>query len=151
MHERSQMSRVSLKGVVVGGITDILATNIAALPVVFYLVSTIDLSATPEDQIVRLITSSLQSSARIFTILTVSGSICSLLGGYVAARIAKRGVVLNGFLSSFLCLALSLYSLLWGTCPIPVWQHVALLPLGPACGAIGGYVMTVQNPPSNVS
>ena len=40
------------------------------------------------------------------------GAACSVLGGYVAARIAKRDEILNTAVSSFLCVGMELYAML---------------------------------------
>lgn len=39
------------------------------------------------------------------------GALCSVLGGYVAARLAARSELVNGALSAFLCIAFGLYAL----------------------------------------
>jgi hypothetical protein len=72
----------------------------------------------------------------------VGGAMASVLGGYVAARIAKRGHMWNGALSSYLCIGSSIYALGTGAGgTIPLWQHIAFLPLSPALGALGGYIV----------
>jgi len=147
------MRPISFRGVVVGGVTDVLATFIVTLLVGFYVLSTLDLSGIPQDRVGSAISSALRSSVRVFSIQTVLGGACSVLGGYVAARTAKRNEVLNGSLSSFLCLVFGSYSLVSGTgaeC-IPRWLHVALLPLSPVCGALGGFLRAVQIRPSDAS
>lgn len=63
----------------------------------------------------------------------VGGAMASVLGGYVAARIAKRGHLWNGALSSYLCIGSSIYALVSGAGgTIPLWQHIAFLPSSPA-------------------
>jgi len=60
----------------------------------------------------------------------ILGALCSVLAGYVSARIAKHDEVLNGALSSILCVVGGLYSVLSGSAAL----HLALLPLGPVLG-----------------
>jgi len=68
------------------------------------------------------------------------GSLCSVFGGYVAAWIAKHDEVLNGALSSILCVGSGVYALLGARAAGDAALHLALLPLSPALGALGGYL-----------
>ena len=56
------------------------------------------------------IMSLVHADTTLHSIQLALGLACSILGGYVAARIAKNGEVLNGALSSFLCILLGIYS-----------------------------------------
>jgi fructose-specific phosphotransferase system IIC component len=68
------------------------------------------------------------------------GMLCSILGGFVAARIAKRGALLNGALSAFLCVGFGVYALVSKTNTVSPWMHAAGFLLSPALGALGGYL-----------
>ena len=61
------MRKISIKGVLLGGITDVLNTNILAIPLIIYVMAKMDWSHTPKDQLNA-----------------------AILGGYVAARLAKH-------------------------------------------------------------
>jgi hypothetical protein len=69
------------------------------------------------------------------------GGLCSVLGGFHAAWIAKHHEILNGAASSFLCIAMGLYSLA-GKTPVDGF-HIALPVVSPALGALGGYLRTL--------
>ena len=69
-----------------------------------------------------------------------------MLGGYVSARIAKHAEVLNGALSSILCVGSGVYAVINLGSAGSLWLHLALLPLSPALGALGGYLRSRQNP-----
>lgn len=75
------------------------------------------------------------------------GSIGSVLGGYVAARISKRDEVLNGTLSSILCVSSALYAFISGTAAGYRWSYLACLLLSPALGALGGLLRSRQIAP----
>jgi hypothetical protein len=63
----------------------------------------------------------------------------------VAARMAKRSYLLNGALSAYLCVGSSIYALVTGHGgTIPLWQHIAFLPLSPALGALGGWIVATR-------
>jgi hypothetical protein len=125
------MKRISPKGVVIGNIVDIVSTNLAALPIMMYIVISTGSSGDLDATIQAVKESSVFTPASI-----VLGALCSVLAGYVSARIAKHDEVINGALSSILCVAIEVYTLLLGsTAP-----HLVLLPLGPVLGALGGYL-----------
>ncbi|MCG2641381.1 hypothetical protein ACFPFP_18750 [Bradyrhizobium sp. GCM10023182] len=70
------------------------------------------------------------------------GGLCSVLGGYVSARIARHDEVLNGALASILCVGLGIYAAARGTGHL--WLDILYLPLGPALAALGGYLRSRQ-------
>jgi hypothetical protein len=73
------------------------------------------------------------------------GCLCSVLGGYVAARIAKHDLLLNGALSSFLCLASGLYAIFFARHEdIQVWKIILGEILSPSLGLAGGYLCLLQ-------
>ena len=67
-----------------------------------------------------------------------------VLGGYLAARVAKRGEVLNGALSAYFCVGLGIYGMAVGQAAVPVWQHLVSFVASPALGALGGYLRLRQ-------
>ena len=97
------MSKLSFKGVLVGGITDIVASNILALPIIVYsMLTKIDLAHLPGNEVAPAITAALRANGPLFALGTLLGMGCSILGGYVGARLAKHAELLNGALTSFL-------------------------------------------------
>jgi len=126
------MNRISLKGVVIGNIVDQVSTIIALLPIMMYILIASGPSGDTADSITQVLTAS--SVFRVSSIIL--GALCSVLAGYVSARIAEHDEVLNGALSSILCVAGGVYSVLSGSAAL----HLALLPLGPVLGALGGYL-----------
>jgi hypothetical protein len=132
------MNRISLKGVVIGNIVDIVSTNIAILPIMIYIL----ISSGPSGATADSITQVLKASTVFSVSSIILGALCSVLAGYVSAQIAKHDEVLNGALSSILCVAGGVYSALSGSTAL----HLSLLPLGPVLGALGGYLNSRQNP-----
>jgi hypothetical protein len=68
------------------------------------------------------------------------GALASVLGGYVAARLAKRGAVLNGALSAFLCVGFGVYAMFTKPDAMGPWAHVGFLVVSPMLGAVGGWL-----------
>ena len=74
----------------------------------------------------------------------ILGGVCSVLGGYVSARIAKHDELLNGANSSILCVGGGTYAVISGSAADDLWMHLVCLPLSPALGALGGYLRSRQ-------
>ncbi len=138
------MKNVSIVGAAIGGVVDIVATNIAALPFVLYVMTSRGLMNLPKAEMTAQVMTAIKGSAVLYLTLGLSGCLCSILGGYVAAVLARRAEVLNGALSAYLCLAFSVWGLVMGQEQLPTWLHLVLLPLSPFLGALGGYLRLVQ-------
>jgi hypothetical protein len=136
------MNKVSIRGVVVGGITDIVATVILTFPLVLYVIA--DLTDTLNDPLQAAVTATIQGSPLLYGLESVIGLACSVLGGYVAARVAKHDELLNGFLASSLPVALGVYSLATANDSGPLLVPVLLLMASPLCSGFGGHLRLVQ-------
>jgi hypothetical protein len=139
------MSKVSVKAVFVGGITDIASTFILGIPLlIIFVIAKVDFAHLPKDQVQGAVAASIHGNTLLYAILLLVGAACSVLGGYVAAWLAKHNELLNGSLSSFLCVALGLYSLgagkESGTLPVNLLELLA----SPILGLLGGYLRLTQ-------
>jgi hypothetical protein len=134
--------RVSILGVVIGGITDVATSSILAMPVVIYEMVKYDLLHAPNGP--AAIASSIHSSVWLYGLQLTIGLGGSLLGGYVAAWIAKHDEPLNGLLSSFLCTAIGIYSLLSGKDSQSVLVQILLVSAAPVFAFLGGYLRQSQ-------
>jgi hypothetical protein len=130
------MKRISFMGVAIGNITDIVATNVVLLPVTLYIMAGA-LGGSPSG---NPVTGILARSALFIVASSVLGGLCSVLGGHVSARIAKHDHLLNGALSSILCIAIGVYGLILGSSAEHPWLYLADIPLSPALGALGGFL-----------
>jgi hypothetical protein len=129
------MNRISLKGVAIGNIADIVATYVVLLPLTVYIAIS---SGLPPAEI-------LKAGTVFYVFYAILGGICSVLGGYVSARIAKHDELLNGALSSILCVGGGLYAVISGSGADDLWMHLVFLPLSPALGALGGFLRARQH------
>jgi MFS family permease len=134
--------RVSFVGVASGGITDVVSSSLLAAPLVVYLVVKFDHLHGAERS--AAIASSIHSSAWLYGLQLTVGLACSALGGYVAAWIAKHDELLNGLLSSFLCVAIGIYSVFSNKDSQSVLVQVGLLVASPAFALLGGYLRHSQ-------
>ena len=125
----------TLKGVVMGNITDIVATYVVMLPLIIYFAAS---SGLPPAKIFK-------ESTVLYVSCAILGGVCSVLGGYVSARIAKHDELLNGALSSILCVGGGMYAVISGSAADDLWMHLVFLPLSPALGALGGFLRARQH------
>lgn len=135
--------KLSILGIVMGGITDVVSSGILAMPVFIYVMVKHDLLHAPNGP--AAIASFIHSNAWLYGLQLTIGIGCSVLGGYVAAWIATHDEPLNGLLSSFLCVALGFYSLFSGKDSQSVFVQILLLVIAPAFAFLGGYVRQSQN------
>jgi hypothetical protein len=135
------MKRVSFKGVAIGNVVDIVASNVVMVPVMIYLLASAK-TGSPPDHGAASVTEALKTSNVFLAASSTLGGLCSILGGYVSARIAKRDELLNGTLSSIVCIGLGVYAVVNGTGQL--WLHLLYLLLSPAFGALGGYLRSRQ-------
>jgi hypothetical protein len=140
----SVMSKVSIPGVAVGGVVDILASNALSVPLAVYLASKINLNQVPENQIPDQMLGLLHANPGLYALQLLIGVACTVLGGYVAALIARREQVLNGALASFLCVAFGVYAIVSGKSADPTAIQVSLIVLSPILGAAGGWLRLKQ-------
>ena len=131
------MGRLSVKGIVVGGIVDIVGSNLLAIPVILYAMSQLPYGPRDAAAVFHLI----QGSIVLYGLMFVLGAACSIGAGYVAASLAKHDDVLNGAFSAFLCVGSSLWGLTSGHAQgVPTWLVLVSLPGSPMLGALGGYL-----------
>ncbi len=138
------MSKVSIKAVVLGGIVDIVSSILLAIPFSLYVTLHIDLSNVPKDRVASTINAATQANIPLYLTELLIGLACSVLGGYVAARLAKQDELLNGALSSFLCVALGIYTITAGKDSHALWVQILLLLASPVLALLGGYLMQRQ-------
>jgi|SRR5215469_7173266 len=134
------MRKISVKGVLIGGIVDIVSSGFLGLPLAVYALSKVDTAHTPKDQLGAAIVAVTHASPWLYATQLLVGLLCSVLGGYVAAWLAKRDELLNGTLSSFLCLVVGFYSILLGKDSHAAWVQFLMLIASPICGFFGGYL-----------
>jgi hypothetical protein len=138
------MSKISIPGAIIGAVVDVVSSVVLGLPIGIYALSKVDLAHTPEDQVYAAIIAATRGNAVIYWSQLAIGLACSILGGWVAARIAKRAEPLNGVLSSFLCVALGILILRTGASSESAGAQILLLAASPAMGLLGGCLRFLQ-------
>ena len=140
------MKKLSILGIVVGGISDIVLTNILAIPLlVFVLVTRVHYTpAMSSQQLTDALTNGLMGDPMLFAVQLLLGSLCSIFAGYLAAWIAKHNELLNGSLSAWLCVASGICSLVIKLDSAPWFLTLIGFILSPALGLLGGYLRLLR-------
>jgi len=137
------MARISIKAILIGGLTDVGLTMILGLPIGIYAALVVDVAHIPKNQIHSAITAVMHRPGIYFSEMFI-GFACSVLGGYVAARIAKHDELLNGCLASFLCVAGGVWTISTGRMTDPLSREILLLITSPLLSLLGGYLRLKQ-------
>ncbi len=142
-----RIKRASIKGILFGAITDIVSTNVVMIPVIAYLIHSQEVMGVPVEKATSSVSEILNGNSTLYFFTACGlGGLSSMLGGYVGARIARHDEILNGALTSFLCIAIGIYAFVSGHVHAtgPLWQLLLSMPLSPALGALGGYLRLRQ-------
>jgi Kef-type K+ transport system membrane component KefB len=124
------MNRISIKGVAIGNLIDVALEYLVGIPIGVFML----MRGYPIDK------PALLDNGSFFAAAVVLGSLCSILGGYVAARIAKHDEILNGALSSLLVVGIGVHAVINGDAAGHLVRDTAFLPLSPVLAAFGGYL-----------
>ena len=123
---------------------DIVSTNLLMFPLMVYVAATHDMSSVPKGQAGARMIAILGESAGLQVAGWFLGLLATVLGGYVAARIARRAEIVHGALSAWFCMGLGVYGLAVGIGAAPAWQHALAFVLSPTFAAFGGYLRRRQ-------
>ncbi len=140
------MKKFSILGIVVGGISDIVLTNILAIPLLIFVLTT-RVHYTPSmssQQLTSALTQALMGDPGLFAVQFLLGSLCSIFAGYLAAWIAKHNELLNGSLSAWLCVASGICGLAIQADTAPWFLTLIGFLLSPALGLLGGYLRLLR-------
>jgi len=138
------MRRLAIRSIIVGGLVDVFASNFfgtISQVVVLLILSIRHTSLEDAPAATRVIVA---GSALFFAAQLVIGALCSVLGGYIAARLARHDERLNGAFSSVLSVVSGIVVIAIGHNPEHFIQHVLILPLKPIFGYAGGYLRERQ-------
>ena len=107
------MSAISIKAVIVGAIADVVTSTILGIPFGVYVVASSDLSKLHGAALRSAVLASIHGSPVLYALQLTIGAGASILGGYVAARLAKSHIRLNGVLASWLCVGIGVSALFY--------------------------------------
>lgn len=131
--------KFSIKGVVIGGVADVVLSGLLGIPFTIYVIANMGLSSQPKDQLSAAVIGAIHNSPGLYAIQLFIGLVSSVIGGYIAARIAKRDEFMNGVLASWLCVGIGVYSLVTGKDSQPLPVHLGLIAITPLCYVLGAF------------
>lgn len=117
---------------------DFVATNVLYMPIVIAARFRIHAPQLSGHELPAALLQVIETTPLLHIANVGSGLASCALGGYVAARIAKGHEVLNGALSAWLGVTLTVYNLVARSGPIHVASNLVLIAAGVACAALGG-------------
>lgn len=132
------MGRISVKGVLLGGVVDVVTSFLLGIPFAIYAVTKVSVANIPKAQVAAALKAVNQGNALLHFGPVIIGLACSVLGGYIAAWIAKHDELLNGTLSAFLCVGLGIVILSAHVGTEPFWFQLLLSVASPVCALLGG-------------
>jgi len=103
--------RIVLKGVLIGGIVDLALSSMVGVIHMNYIINSQHLyELYPKEEVIGKYLQILQNDPISMLVSLIIGSTFSILGGYIAAKIAKHDELLNGALTSIFCVLLTIPS-----------------------------------------
>ncbi len=140
--------KVSILGFVTGSLVDIIGTNIWGGIMTIYVMFSFNLlqsAVLSPTELTASVMNIFKTDPLVISLLQIVGMMFSILGGYIGALIAKHDELLNGALSSFLCVLSGLYGLFSGTYPIYIiLLEILALIVSPLLAMLGGYLRLKQ-------
>jgi hypothetical protein len=133
---------LSPKAVVLGGVTDLVLSGLLGIPFTIYVMRFQHLLSLPKEQLSQATISAVHGSTILFSIQLVIGLACSVVGGYVAARIARSSFILNGVLAAWLCVGIGVYSMVSGKYQGSPVVHLLLIGITPFAYLVGARLRT---------
>ena len=130
--------KVSILGVFVGGVVDVASSVLAGLPFALYSTFKLDPSKRIGPHSSEAVSAAIHANVPLYFAQLMVGLLCSVLGGYVAAAIAKRHEHLNGTLSCYLCVIMGIVGMILGLGKDPLWLQGLMLVASPALAFAGG-------------
>jgi hypothetical protein len=128
---------ISPAAIVVGGVCDVVLSGVLGVPLVIYTASSRGLTKLPREELQGAVVAAIHSAPALYAVQICIGVGCSMLGGFIAASIAKQQRLLNGVLASWLCIGFGVYSLIRGPGGESVPVHLALIAVTPLCYLLG--------------
>src|SRR4051812_22208984 len=92
--------KISVKAVLAGGAADLLSTIVMFSVLSTYIVLKNGFTEERPEILGPLISNIIHKSPVLFGLQTAIGLICSILGGYIAARVAKQDEIENAIAAS---------------------------------------------------
>jgi MFS family permease len=147
--ESGDVRRIAIRSVIVGALIDWFTSSLLGAVSVVVVLLLLSIAHTDPDRTSGLVTTIVHGNPWYIAAQIVIAAGCSLVGGYIAARLTRHDARLNGALSSFLSVGLILVSIVIGHDPQQLTLQILVLPVKPVLGFAGGYLYERQMRPTH--
>jgi hypothetical protein len=145
------MRGFSFLAVLIGGVSDVLLSSVLGIGLTAYVIVARGLAQVPKNELQSTLVAAIHGTPALYAIQLVIGFGCSVLGGFIAASIAKQRKLLNGVLASWLCVGIGIFSQIpkFGVKALVI--QVVLIALTPLCYLLGAYIKITmrRSPPAS--
>lgn len=131
------MRGISIRAVFFGGVTDIAASTILGIPLGIYVVSSHGLTNLHNDALRSAVVTVVHGSPLLYAAQLLIGFGSSILGGYVAASLARENKRLNGILAAWLCVGIGVHALVTGQDGMSPAMVALMIGVTPLCYLLG--------------
>lgn len=138
---RGFFSGVQIRPIIIGAVVDYIATHVLILLylIVYYIKDPLEKGGLPEEAIEKALKEMLSSREALLALIVI-GALCTVLGGYVAGRLAKAEEVKHGALVGAVSLIVGVLQtgMAGEGSPVPYWHELLGYVLAIPAGALGG-------------
>jgi hypothetical protein len=136
------MSKISLKGILIGACAEIIISTVVAAAIFAYIISSHQLNLSP--QTATQIKSIVIASPLLLSLNTISGFLITIIAGYVAAKFSRHNPLLNSVFLSFLSIPFGIYAIYQGNATLSFPYNFLALAVTPLLYMAGGYIWLKQ-------
>jgi len=138
------MPRFAIRSIIAGGLISVFVSSfLGAVSVVFVLLL-LRIAHTPDERVSSVTTAIVHGSPAYIGAQLFIGAGCALLGGYIAARLARHDERLNGALSSVFGVASLVASIALGHDPEQLILQLLMMPVTVLAALSGGYLRELE-------
>lgn len=141
LQPRGFFTGVQFRPVIAGAVVDYIATQVIVLLYLFisYIKDPFEKGGAPEEAIEKALMEMMSSQEGILTLLAI-GALCTVLGGYIAGRLAKGEEVKHGALVGTVSLIIGILQTAAAgqESPVSNWYELLGYILAIPAGALGG-------------
>ena len=138
------MPRFSVRSIIAGGLIGVFASSFLGAVSVVLVLLLLRLAHVPDDHVSSATSAIVHGSPLFAGAQALIGAACALLGGYIAARLARHAERLNGALSSAFSLISLVASIALGHDPERLMLQILMIPVTVLAAVGGGYLRELQ-------
>ncbi len=138
---RGFFAGVKIRPIIIGAVVDYVATYalITLYLIVYYIKDPLEKGGMPEEAFEKALKEMISSQEGLLALIVI-GALCTVLGGYLAGRLAKSEEVKHGALVGAVSLIIGIVQtgMAGEASPIPYWHELLGYILAIPAGALGG-------------